>query len=262
MPAEAKHVNNMVTVTTLFWQDPVRMRRRNYDFKLEQILIWRNMIARNLTLPHEFVCIIGTMDQAGMVDLDALAAELRREGIRPVPLDKSKHVPGTVFVRLMLRRPDIGGILGPRIFMTDLDVVIVANIDSIVDRPEDSVWWRNPNYEPGGRRAYIQSSVQLFDAGARSFLYTEFDPQITPTWVNRRFGAAEQAWFAERLKWQDEAFWTEDDGIYGAMRLGDSADGAGKELPPNAKIISCPGQRAPWQEEMQKSHPWIAEHYR
>jgi hypothetical protein len=162
----------------------------------------------------------------------------------------------------MLRRPDIGGILGGRIFMTDVDVVIVANIDSIVSREEDCVWWKNPNYEPGGRRAYIQSSVQLFSAGARSYLYTDFKPDSTPALANRRFGAAEQAWFSERLDWEKEAFWTEADGIYGAMRLGDSADGAGKELPPGAKIISCPGQRAPWQPEFQEANPWAKEFYR
>lgn len=212
------------------------------------------MLDRNITLDHEFVCITNREDWA---------RELEKNGIRAVPLDMSKHVPGTVYVRLMLRRPDIGGILGRRIFMTDLDVVIVGNIDSIVDRPEDSVFWRNPNWtpDPDCKRAFYQSSVQLFSAGSHSCLYTDFQPGVTDQWANRRFGGREQAWISERLGW-DEAFWDESHGIYGAGRLGDSADGVTKILPENAKIISCPGNRAPWQEDFQAANPWAKEHYK
>ena len=246
--------NDFVTVTTLLWDDPTRDQQRNYKFGVEHVLIWRNMIARNLSIPHEFVCITNMM---------AAANELRKNDIRPVPLDMAKHVPGTVFVRLMLRRPDIGGILGRRVFMTDLDVVITGNIDSIVSRDEDNVLWRNPRFEPGGRRAFYQSSIQLFDAGARSYLYTDFQPGVTDKWINRRFGAAEQAWISERLPW-DEAYWDESWGIYGAGRIFDGRPDGGvtSELPANTKIVSCPGQRAPWQEEFMQIHPWAKEHYR
>jgi hypothetical protein len=44
------------------------------------------------------------------------------------------------------------------------------------------------------------------------------------------------------------------------MRLG--GKGVGSELPANARIISFPGDRAPWQPEMNEAHPWLKEHYR
>jgi len=249
----SKYKNDMITVVTLFWQDPTRDKIRSYKFNMNHVRILRNMVARNLTIPHEFVCV---------TNVQTAMDELPKDNIRCVPLDPSKHVPGTVFQRLMLRHPNIGGILGRRIFMLDLDVVIVRNFDSIVDRPEDAVFWRNPNYTEGGRRAFYQSSIQLFDAGARSFLHTEFDPRITPSWVNRRFGAAEQAWFSERLSW-DEAHWTSADGIYGAGRLGDTAAGVdGTNLPENAKIVSFPGNRLPDDDNMLAVHPWVADHYK
>lgn len=212
------------------------------------------MIQRNLTLGHEFACVTNRQDWA---------RELEKNGIRAVPLDMSRHIPGTCYVRLMLRRPDIGGVLGRRILMTDIDVVVVGNIDTIVDRPEDSVFWRNPNWTPDAdcKRAFYQSSIQLFDAGARSFLYTEFQVGVTDLWANRRFGGREQAWISERLDW-NEAYWDETSGVYGAGRLGDTTSGVTSELPANAKIISCPGNRAPWQGDFQKLNPWAAEHYR
>jgi hypothetical protein len=246
--------NEFLTVTTCLWEDPARDQIRSYKFTPRHVITLRNMVRRNLAIPHEFVCLINSGEYV---------RPLYAEGIRTVAMDMSKHVPGTVCCRLMLRRPDIGGILGRRIVSLDLDIVITGNVDAIFGREEDNVLWRNPNYEPGGRRAFYQSSIQLFDAGARSFLYTDFDPKVTPTWMNRRFGGAEQAWFAERLPW-DEAHWDASHGIYGAGRLfdGKMGSGVGSELPENARIVSFPGNREPSQAEVKELHPWVKEHYR
>jgi hypothetical protein len=205
------------------------------------------MVARNLTLPHRFICITDE--------------ELDIPGIETVPMDWSKHWPGTCGVKLMLWRPDIGSVLGPRIFYLDLDVVITANIDRIVHRPEDVVLWQNPNYTPGGRRAFYQGSVQLLNAGARPQVWERAQwPEALPL-VNRRFGGFEQAWLSEILPWS-EAHWDDRDGIYGAGRLGDVCEGVGTELPANACIVSFPGNREPGQREVQQRHPWVAAHYR
>lgn len=235
----------MITVSTFLWDDP--LRQRNYKFTPAHVVTLRNMVSRNLTVPFEFVCVTDKPFQA--------------DGIRCAPLDWSKHVSGTCFVRLMLRHPRIAGLLGRRIFNLDLDVVIVANIDDIVNRPEPNVFWLNPNHQPGNRRAFYQTSVQLLTAGTLPELWTDFDPKITPTWVNRRWGGAEQCWVSERLA-HDQPYWDSSHGIYGAGRLGDRTDGVGTELPLNAKIVSFPGNREPSQPDVQERHKWIREHYR
>ena len=243
--------NNFITFAAFLWQDAAR--RRCYKFNTQHPIILRNMLKRNTNIDHEFVCV---------TDSREAAETLSKEGIRCVPLDTSKHVPGTCAVKLMARRPDIGGILGRRIALLDLDIVITGNIDEIFGRKEDNIMYRNPNYTEGGRRAFYQGSIQLFDAGASSFLYTEFDPLVTPGLANRRFGGMEQAWISERLDW-DEAYWNSHDGIYGAGRLFDGKPDGGvtSELPENAKIVVIPGDREPSQPQVQEMHPWIKEFY-
>ena len=230
-----------LTVATYFWNDPARASR-GYSFNHDHVRILRNMVERNLTLPHRFVCV--TDDKI--------------EGIETVPLDWNKHVPGTIFMRLMQHNPKIASILGKRILSLDLDIVITRNIDHIAGRTEDIVLWRNPNF-PQPRRAFYQSSVQLFNVGARPQLWNEFDPRETPKWVNWRFGGAEQAWISERLEW-DEAYFDASHGIYGAGRLG--GNGVYSELPENACIVSFPGAREPGQKEVQEKHPWVARLYK
>lgn len=244
--------NDFITFASFLWKDPAR--RRSYTFNTQHPIILRNMLKRNCNLDFEFVIVTNSHDAA---------ETLSKEGIRCVPLDMSKHVPGTCAVKLMARRPDIGGILGRRIALLDLDIVITGNVDDIFGREEDCVFYRNPNWTPEGRRAFYQGSIQLFDAGARSFLYTEFDPAVTPGLVNRRFGGMEQAWISERLDWNAEACWDSNDGIYGAGRLFDGRPDGGvtSELPENAKIVVVPGDREPSQESVQKMHPFIKEHY-
>jgi hypothetical protein len=200
------------------------------------------MVRRNLTVPHKFICVTNEVI----------------DGVETFPLDYSKHVPGTIFMRLMQHNPVIGAQLGERILSLDLDVVITGSLDKLVSRPEDFIIWKNPNF-PAPKRAYFQSSVQLFTPGSKPELYEDFDPATTPKWVNWRFGGREQAWISERLSWKDTPVFTSEDGVYGLGRL----RGAGiyDTLPGNACIVSTPGARAPWQPQVQQEFSWIKEHY-
>ncbi len=263
--------DNFLTVSTFLWSDPER--NRSYTFAPAHVVILRNMVRRHLKFPHEFVVVTDDLmpkapgfspDSAERDGLTDIVDYWRENGIRAVPLDMSKHVPGTVFARLCMRNKRYAaGLIGRRILNLDLDMVIVKDITPLVNRDEPSVFWRNPNFETGNRRAFYQTSVQLFDAGSHEELYKDFDPDYTPTWVNRRFGGKEQAWVSERLDW-DLPYWDEQHGIYGAGRLfRDRPDkGVGAELPDNARIISFPGDRMPEDDEMKKNFPWIDEHYK
>jgi hypothetical protein len=202
------------------------------------------MVERNLTVPHRFVCV--TDD-----DVD---------GVETVKLDWSKHVPGTVFIRLMQHRPDYADIIGgDRVMNLDLDMVIVGNMDHIANRTEPSVWFHNPGFPQRGR-AFYQSSFQLFSTGVHPELYEEFDPVETPKWVNWRFGGAEQAWISEMLPW-DLPFVDHRDGVYGAGRIGDYNSDKISELPDNACLITFPGNRMVDQPEVAAKFPWIKSAY-
>jgi hypothetical protein len=203
------------------------------------------MVARNLSLPHRFVCV--TDDKI--------------EDIETVKLDWSKHVPGTVFVRLMQHRRDYGELIdAPRVLNLDLDMVVVGGLDAIASRHEPSVWFHNPNF-PAVNRAFYQSSFQLFTPGTHPELYDEFDPEETPKWVNWRFGGREQAWISERLPW-DLPFVDARDGVYGAGRIGDWNSDRVCQLPKNACLVTFPGNRMPDQPDVKAKFPWIEEHYR
>jgi hypothetical protein len=248
----------LLTVASFFWLDP--SRQRQYQITPEDVRIWDNMVARHLTIPHRRVCVTHRPD---LIDF-----------METVPLDMAKHVPGLCTVKLQAHKP--GGVAkeGHEVLLMDIDCVVTGDLEPLLyaHNGKEAVWWKNPNYEPGGRRGFIQGSMQLFTVGATAHLWEDFDPRRTPAMLNRRFGGGEQAWISERMNtawpepgWEwDVPYWTEADGVYGAGRLfnGKMGEGVQSELPENARIVFTPGDRSPSQPEMVAKHPWIKEHYR
>lgn len=235
----------MITVTSFLWSD--NARQRSYTFDERHVITLRNMVARHLKLDHEFVCIT---DRAFIAD-----------GIRCIPLDDRTHVPGTCGRKLTIWAPDAAERIGKRILSLDLDIVIVDGITPLVDRPEPTVLFRNPNYVEGGRRAFYQGSIQLMTPGSHPQVWDWFFHPHRKNIINRRFGGFEQAWLSEMLPW-DLAHWTDADGIYGAGRIGDwSTKTVIGDLPNNAKIVVFPGNRNVDQPEVTAKFPFIQEHY-
>ena len=245
-----------LTVVSFFWVDTAR--QRSVQLTPEDVRIWDRMVARHLSVPHKRVCVTHRPD---LIDF-----------METIPLDLAKHVPGTCLVKLQAHKP--GGVAreGDRVLLMDIDCVVTGDMNPLVDRSAPCVFWKNPNFQEGGKRGFYQGSMQLFTVGATKHLWADFDPRATPAWLNRRFGGAEQCWISERLNksypeagWEwGEAYWDEGDGVYGAGRLVNGQMGAGvqSELPANARIVFTPGDRLPSQPEFQAKHPWVREHWR
>jgi hypothetical protein len=249
----------VLNVVCFFWRDEQRAQIRSAVPTPQEVRIWDSMIARNLTVPHRRICVTHRPD-------------LLEHFIECIPIDPAKHVPGTCLVKLQAHKP--GGVAkeGERVLLMDIDCVVTGNLDHLVKHDDEFIGWRNPNYEPGGRRGFFQGSMQLFTVGTTSFLWSEFDPRATMAWLNRRFGGAEQCWISERLNaaYPDAGWiwtrpcWTEADGVYGRGRLfGDKMDkGVQTVLPDNARIVFTPGNRSPGQPGFMEENPWAVEHYR
>jgi len=237
-----------LTVVCFYWYDELAKCRNIYRYTPEHVFLVKRMLDRNLTVPHEFKCVTDNPEEFdGKIDT--------------ILLDKTTFVPGTRYAKLMLWRRDIGSIIGERMLYLDLDCVIADSLDPVVDRSEDVVLWRNPNFQgPGKRRARYNTSIMLIKAGARPQLYEDFNPQRHPKQLRRIWGGTDQAWISHKLSWTDEAYWTDKDGVYGAGRLKDVVAGVGTKLPQNARIVFFPGSRIPHMKEIQAQHPWITQY--
>jgi hypothetical protein len=182
------------------------------------------------------------------------------DGVKTIPLSFDTFVSGTRFAKLKMFDPN-GPLAGKRFLYLDLDTVVVNDLTPLVDRDEDLVLWRNPNFGQPGRARY-NTSIILHTGGTRPEFYTEFKGIETLHKVQQAtgWGGTDQAWVSYRAS-PDEAHWTNEDGVYGAGRMlieNQRLDGVGTELPENARIVFFPGARTPWTPGIQEKHPWIA----
>lgn len=237
-----------LSVVCFLWHDKAKYRGR-YEFGKEHVKTLQKMVKKNLTVPYEFVCVTNT------------PGEFTGKKIKIVPLDKAIWVTGTLYMKLMLWRRDIGSIIGDRILYLDLDCVVTRSLDPIVNRVEDVILWRNSYLQKDKKqRPIYDMSIALITAGARPKLYEDFDPKIHPKKMKRKWGGDDQEWANYKLSRTGEAYWTETDGIYDARGLRRADNGISMELPDDARIVFFPGSYIPQSNKAQKKHPWIKEH--
>lgn len=235
-------------VTCFWWFDPYAAQQPRRKYGPHHIEVLRNSMARHLTVPHRFLCITDRPEQ--------LPGD-----IETASLDKTTYMEKTRFAKLMLFRRDIADILGgDRILYSDIDNVVVGDMNPVVDRDEPLVLYRNPNW-PQKRRARFNTSMILLSAGCRPDLYENIDLNKDPQRLRLKSGGTDQAWISEQVD-HNNPYWDRTHGVYNAMRLKDLPDsGIELDLPDDARIVFFPGNRNPSEPETQERWPWIKEHW-
>lgn len=203
-------------------------------------------VRRHYERPHRFICVT---DQRDGIDQDVEIvppwddfAQLRSPhgGSNPA-----------CYRRLRGFHPDIAAAFGPRFVSLDLDMVAVADLAPLWDRPEPFVGLRDPFWP-----RQMNGSMWLLTAGARPQVWNDFNPASSPAIARAAgFKGSDQAWISYRLP--REATWTQADGVYSYRADLQKVGGA---LPADARIVSFHGNWDPWSKSIQ-TLPWVREHW-
>ena len=89
----------------------ITVLRSGPEYNAEKVLAVHAMVERNLTIPHEFICLS---------DVEIL-------GVKTIPL---KHNWPGWYAKMEIYRPDLPE--GPKLYL-DLDTSIVSNMDSVLE---------------------------------------------------------------------------------------------------------------------------------
>jgi hypothetical protein len=238
-----------ILVASYFWSpDPGSKFAAPYT--ADDVRRLQRMVAKNCSVPHEFAVI---------TDRPELFAE--DADIRAIPIDKTTHVPGTCYVRLMTFHPAGQELFGAdKLLQIDLDTLIVGNIDHLVTREEDLVMWRNPARIPWDNptmpgRCYYNTSCLLHRLGTM--------PDI---WQNAAHGyrgnAKDDQWYLSNVLGSDWPYFDGTrDGVYRIAREDTPGSGVSGTLPENACIVTCPGSEGKASDpRVQALNPWIEAH--
>lgn len=219
---------------------------RSY-FTAQAVNVLRRMVLKRYRRPHRFICV--TDDPTG---LDA--------GVEVVPLWddfsdlKSPHGlrKPSCYRRLKAFSPEIARVFGDRFVSLDLDVVLTGDMAPLWDRHEDFVIYR------GTSRNLYNGSMFLMTAGARSQVWSTFDPHTSPQQAKAAgcFGS-DQGWIGLCLG-AGEATWSEQDGVYSYRNQVRTL----RTLPTNTRLVVMHGQCKPWDSALLNRHEWLRTHWR
>lgn len=220
-------------------------------FTAEHVNTLFRMVRKHYQNPFRFSCV--TDDPAG---LDA--------NIRPMPLwgdfanVQSPHGASypSCYRRLKLFSREAEELFGPRIVAMDLDVVVVADLVPIWDRPEDFIII-DGKWESDARAwCRYNGSMFMIRAGSRVQVWDKFSPDRSPA-IAKAAGChgSDQGWISYCLA--NEATWGPSDGVY-SYRNNLKANGG--RLPSNARLAVFHGKHDPWGREAQRLD-WVRQNY-
>ncbi len=241
------HAPKAVTVVTWKWG---RQYGPEYVNRLQAA------VARNLRLPHRFVCV--TDDASGLASSVTVVQD---------PADHAGMRAGSRSCYRRLRMFDARWArreLGDAVLHLDLDTVVVGDVTPLVDRGEDLVVWNQPKARIPLANGYAYNpSVMLLRTGTHTAVWDEFhaDPEATTSAARlARWFGTDMAVINLHLQTRPPGTWGETDGVlswYVHIR-----GGAGS-LPSGARIVNFHGgmDEGPGDPGMQRRFPWITEHW-
>jgi hypothetical protein len=217
-------------------------------FGPETVNTLRRMVARHYPHPHRFLCV--TDDPAGLDPAVTVLPDFKDFVDVQSPYGGKNP---SCYRRLRLYHPEAERWFGARFVAIDLDTVITSDLRPLWDRSEDYVVWGDTN-----RTTHYNGSMVLMTAGARSKVWTQFNPKVSPWQAKqaRQFGS-DQGWISYCLG-PGEATWSKADGVY-SFRNHLSSNG--RTLPDDARIVFFHGQYDPWSPYVTAHYPWVREHY-
>lgn len=205
----------------------------------KHVNILRNMLERHVKIPHRLVCVT---DDAEGID----------QRIEVIPIWNKCRELGGCYNRLWVFSKEAGELFGPRFCCIDLDCVILKDCTAMFSRREPFIMNAYNSRDKRSPDQHYNGSLIMMDAGARSSVWDEFDPAVSPAiaQADPHTIGTDQAWIRHHLG-KGEARFTERDGVFEARHV--------KSLPlPNVRMVFFSGPRDP----VTLKHPWIIKHWR
>jgi hypothetical protein len=238
------------------------------QYPVEFVNRLRSAVARNLTVPHQFVCV--TNDTHGL-DANVLVLKDRE--------DYAEMRAGSRSCYRRLRMFEKDFLAGDQILHFDLDTVITGSLDSLVNRPENLVMWDQPEARIKLQHGYAYNpSIMLLRVGSYTEIWDTFrkDPHAAVS------AARAAGWFGTDMSWinfclmkKKVGTWGKKDGVLSWWKhirrdfdtkhgYGSPAPGGDGSLPAGTRVVHFHGsmQEGPGDPEMQRKYPWIEKHWR
>jgi hypothetical protein len=222
-------------------------------FKPEHVVRLAELFKKHLPVEHRFVCICDEVpaESNGVTWIETPPEALDAGRIRS---PEGNRFP-SCYRRLWAQSEEAAKVLSPRVLLGDIDMIPVADLSPIVNRPEPFVGWRP--FRDWGARMRIGGGLYLFTPGAHAKVWTDFIKNPHSAVAQARaegFRGSDQAWLSFKLAGKVPV-WGRDSGLYSIRDLGHD-----HKLPADARLVQMNGPDKQWSYRGPAS--WVAQHWK
>lgn len=234
----------VLSILCWLWQEPGPRK-----FLPQHVNVLQQMFVRTLTVPHRFICVADSAD--------GFSSEVEVVITPPAALEagqlRSPEGPRfpSCYRRLWAFSEEARQVFGERVFLTDIDIVLIRDIGPLIERDEDFVGWR-PIARWGKRNDRIGGGMYLLRTGSRTRVWTDFKGQKSIAVARAHgFRGSDQAWISHCLG--RNPVWPQNCGLYSIRDLHDGRD----PLPADARLVQFNGTTKPWDSRIE----WVRQHW-
>lgn len=240
----------MISIVVFKWEPvwhgiPVKNKlhkaKNPVSYGSEHVNVLYHSLKRNTSVPFRFFCVTDNNDN---IDRNIEVVNL---------WDKCRNLGGCLN-RMFVFDESMERIFGKRFLCVDLDCVIVANIDNILNRSEEFIINRfeSKNIHP----QIYNGGLFMMNAGSRKQVWEKFNTnsvKIIEDLHNEKGLIGDDQTWIQYILGPSESLFTAQDGVYDYNFINQT-------LPKNAKIILFPGKYDPSVERNKVA--WIKDHWR
>ncbi|MFC1680862.1 hypothetical protein ACFL1S_03585 [Pseudomonadota bacterium] len=259
----AKTINNErpLSVVCMKWDGGAK-RAKYREYSANHVFALREMVQRNLSIPHEFCCIT---DDPGSLQHDMKTIEI------PARFRKMRGC----YPKLALFSKECAELLCKRVLYVDLDTCIAGSLDPLIPagdvdfkvaakRVSFTLWDLMSSKRARRHRAFFRSGYKFnaalmsLNPGSLADVLNGFDEKKAQKLHDDYFvTGGDQVWLQHKLDSSRE-IWTTADGVYSYSSYGKKKR---FEKPDNLAVMNFGGSYAPWLNEVLAASPWIREYY-
>ena len=234
----------MISIVAYLWlgKDPRRV------FLPEHVTTLARMIKRTLSIPHRFICISDEVEGFGP-DVEVMKTPPAAAALGALASPEGARFP-SCYRRLWTFSQE-ATVLGERVFLIDIDLVVLKDMAPLLNRTEDFVGWRPKAH--WGKPNRLGGGMYLLKTGSRPFVFRDFHgaPSIQQAKA-AGYRGSDQAWISFNLG-RRAVVWPNTAGLYS---IRDMKNGLAP-LPKDAVAVQFNGPQKPWSSKL----PWVREHW-
>lgn len=241
-----------VTIVTWVWDG-------GRDYAPEHARVLAASLARHMSVPYRLVVIAddprGNWGACEVIETPPAARALGK-----LESPEGKRFPSSYRRLWMFSRE--AAELGPRLLLTDLDIVVTGDWAPLLEHPADFVGWR-PGQVWGNQETRVAGGMYLLTAGAVANVWDRFEG--APSILEARkagFRGSDQAWISYCLA-GTAPVWPKGCGIYSIRDM--TRDNRAKQTqspPADARVVHFNGRGKPWHRTTLAQHPWVGKYWK